>query len=154
VVEALGNEALTLEKAKANVLGAYLCAQEVEAHRVDALIMKQDVYTTFVVNIIRSSRFGFGDATGRANLIIYNYLMENGAIARKASGKYDIDQKKLEEALSTLGARILELQATGDREGATEFVDKYAVVPPTIKADIVNLELERIPVDIRFTYEK
>ena len=154
VVEALGNEALTLEKAKANVLGAYLCAQEVEAHRVDALIMKQDVLTTFVVNIIRSCRFGFGDATGRANLVIYNYLMESGAIARKASGKYSIDQQKLEEAISTLGALILELQATGNREAATEFVDKYAVVAPTIKADVVNLELEKIPVDLRFTYER
>ena len=154
VAEALGNEALTLEKAKANVLGAYLCAQEVEAHRVDALIMKQDVLTTFVVNIIRSTRFGFGDATGRANLLIYNYLMEKGAIARKASGKYSIDQQKLEEAVAALSAYILELQATGNREAATEFVDKYAVVAPTIKADIVNLELEKIPVDLRFTYAK
>ena len=136
------------------MLGAYLCAQEVEAHRVDALIMKQDVLTTFVVNIIRSCRFGFGDATGRANLVIYNYLMESGAIARKASGKYSIDQQKLEEAISTLCALILELQATGNREAATEFVDKYAVVAPTIKADVVNLELEKIPVDLRFTYER
>jgi hypothetical protein len=154
VAEALGNEALTLEKAKSNVLGAYLCAKEVEAHRVDALIMKQDVLTTFVVNIIRSSRFGFGDATGRANLIIYNYLVENGAITRKVSGKYDIDFPKLEEAIAGLSARILALQAIGDRQAAETFVNGYAVVPSTLKADIVNLELEKIPVDIRLSYEK
>ena len=46
------------------------------------------------------------------------------------------------------------MQATGDLEAATKFVEKYAVVAPTIKADIVNLELEKIPVDLRFTYEK
>ncbi len=154
VAEALGNEALTLEKAKSNVLGAYLCMQEVEAHRVDALITRQDVLATFVVNIIRSSRFGFGDATGRANLIIYNCLLENGAIARKASGKYDIDYARTNELISELGARILALQAEGDLQAATEFVNKYAVVPSTIKADIVALELEKIPVDIRFTFEK
>ena len=154
VTEALGNEALTLEKAKSNVLGAYLCAQEVENHRVDALIMKPDVLATFVANIIRSTRFGFGDATGRANLMIYNYLMEQGAITRKASGKYGIDYAKTEEAIASMGAQILKLQAMGDREAATEFVNKYAVVASTIKADIVNLELEKIPVDIRFTYEK
>ena len=154
VSTALGNEALTLEKAKSNVLGTYLCAQEVENHRVDALIMKQDVLATFVANIIRSTRFGFGDATGRANLIIYNYLMEQGAIARKASGKYGINYAKAEEAIAALGAQILKLQAMGDLEAATEFVNKYAVVASTIKADIVNLELEKIPVDIRFTYEK
>ena len=154
VVEALGNEALTLEKAKSNVLGAYLCMQEVDAHRVDALIMKQDVIATFVAHVIRSARFGFGDATGRANLMIYNYLTEQGAIQRKASGKYGIDYAKTEAALSSLGARILELQATGDRAAATEFVNKYAVVASSIKADIVNLELEKIPVDIRLAYER
>ena len=154
VTEALGNEALTLEKAKSNVLGAYLCAQEVENHRVDALIMKPDVLATFVANIIRSTRFGFGDATGRANLIIYNYLSEQGAITRKASGKYGIDYAKTEQAIADLGAHILKLQAMGDHEAAAEFVNKYAVVASAIKADIVNLELEHIPVDIRFTYEK
>lgn len=154
VAAALGNEALTLEKAKSNVLGAYLCAREVEAHRVDALIMKQDVLATFVANIIRSTRFGFGDATGRANLLIYNYLSEQGAISRKASGKYGIDYVLTEQAIADLGAHILKLQAMGDREAATEFVNKYAVVASAIKADIVNLELEKIPVDIRFTYEK
>ena len=154
VPEALGNEALTLEKAKSNVLGAYLCAREVEDHRIDALIMKPDVLATFVANVIRSTRFGFGDATGRANLVIYNYLMEQGAITRKASGKYGIDYAKTEEAIASLGGQILKLQAMGDRDAATEFVNKYAVVASTIKADIVNLELEKIPVDIRFTYEK
>ena len=154
VAEALGNEALTLEKAKSNVIGVYLCAQEVAAHRVDALIMKQDVLATFVANVIRSSRFGFGDATGRGNLIIYNYLLEQGGITRKASGKYGIDYARTEQAIASLGAEILKLQATGDLAAATEFVNKYAVVASTIKADIVNLELEKIPVDIRLTYER
>ncbi len=154
VAEALGNEALTLEKAKSNVLGAYLCMQEVDAHRIDALIMKPDVIATFVANVIRSTRFGFGDATGRANLIIYNYLIEQGAISRKASGKYAIDYDRTESAVTALTEEILRMQATGDLAAATSFVEKYAVVPATIKADIVNLELEKIPVDIRLNYER
>ena len=88
------------------------------------------------------------------NLLIYNYLSEQGAISRKASGKYGIDYALTEQAIADLGAHILKLQAMGDREAATEFVNKYAVVASAIKADIVNLELEKIPVDIRFTYEK
>ena len=154
VVEALGNEALTIEKTKSNVLGTYLFIRDVEANRIDALIMKQDVIATFVANVIRSARFGFGDATGRANLIIYNYLTDQGAIARKVSGKYAIDYDKTESAIAGLTSRILELQATGDLAAATEFVNKFAVVPSAIKADIVNLELEKIPVDIRLTYER
>ena len=154
VADALGNEALTIEKAKSNVLGAYLCAQEVEANRVDALIMKKDVLATFVVNVLRSCRFGVGDATGRANVAIYNYLMEQGAITRKASGKYGIDYDRTYMALTLLGGRILEIQATGDRDAARSFIEKYAVVSPSIQADMVELELEKIPVDIRFTYER
>ena len=154
VADALGSEALTLEKAKSNVLGAYLCMKEVNAHHVDALITKEDVMTTFIANIIRSSRFGLGDATGRANLIVYNFLMEQGAIARKASGKYSINYAKTESAIASLGELVLFMQATGDLQAAQQFAAKYAVVPATLKADIVNLELEKIPVDIRLTYEK
>ena len=154
VADALGNEALTLEKAKSNVLGAYLCMKEVSAYRVDALITKKDVLATFIANIIRSSRFGEGDATGRANLIVYNFLMEQEAIARKASGKYAINYARAESAISSLGELILFMQATGDIKSAQQCTAKYAVVPATLRADIVNLELEKIPVDIRLTYER
>ena len=154
VADALGSQALTIEKAKSNVLGAYLCMQEVAAHHVNALIMKQDVIATFLANIIRSARFGTGDATGRANLVIYNFLMDQGALERKASGRYDIHYDKAEQAISNLGELILYIQATGEKSGADELVNKYATVPATLKADIVNLELEKIPVDIRLTYEK
>ena len=153
VADALGNEALTFEKMKSNVLGTYLCMQEASAHRIEALIMKPDVIATFVVNTIRSSRFGDADATGRANLITYNYLLEQGAIVRKASGKYAIDYAKAEEAIYGLGSLILQIQATGDYNAAADLVAKYAVVSSTLKADIVNLELEKIPVDIRVSYE-
>ena len=153
VADALGNEALTIEKAKSNILGTWLCVQEAAAHHIEALIMKPDVIATFVVNTIRSCRFGDADATGRANLIAYNYLMEQGAIERKASGKYAINYDKVEEALYGLGATILGIQATGDYDAAMDLVSKYANVSSTIKADIVNLELEKIPVDIRVSYE-
>ncbi len=153
VADALGNTALTMEKVKSNILGSYLCMEEVGSHHVDALIMKKDVLTTFVINTIRSCRFGNADATGRANLIIYNYLLEKGAIGRQASGKYKIDYTKTDETISELAALILKIQATGDYEAAKNLEDKYGVVSSTIKADVVNLELEKIPVDIRVSYE-
>ena len=39
------------------------------------------------------------------------------------------------------------------RTAAEEMVARYGVVSSTLKADIVNLELEKIPVDIRVKYE-
>ena len=154
VAEALGNEALVFEKAKSNVLGTWLCAQEVSAHRISALIQRDDVLATFIANIIRSARFGTADPTGEANIAVYNYLMENGAMTRKASGKYAIDYEKTMACIETLGAEILRIQALGDIDAARAFVKKYCVVGPTIEADVVSLGLESIPVDIRFKYEK
>ena len=154
VAEALGNEALTVEKAKSNVLGTYLCVKEAEAHHISALIQKEDVLATFVTNTIRSCRFGAADPTGIANNAVYNYLVECGAITRKASGRYGIDYGKTWAALETLGAEILRIQALGDIDAARAYVAKYGVVSPGIEADIVSLELEKIPVDIRFTYAK
>ncbi len=154
VASALGNEALVFEKAKSNVLGTYLCATEVAEHRIPALIQKENVLATFVANTIRSARFGAADPTGIANLCVYNYLVGQGAVTRKESGRYDIDYDKTWKAIEELGAEILRIQALGDIRAARDYVKKYGVVSSGIKADIVSLELEKIPVDIRFTYEK
>ena len=154
VASALGNEALVFEKAKSNVLGTYLCAMEAADHHIPALIQKEDVLATFVANTIRSARFGTADPTGLANIAVYNYLVESGAITRRASGRYDIDYDKTWQAIEALGAEILRVQALGDVQTARSYVKKYGVISAGIKADIVSLELEKIPVDIRFTYEK
>ena len=154
VASALGNEALAIEKAKSNVLGTWLCATEAEAHHIPALIQKEDVLATFVANTIRSTRFGAADPTGIANIAVYNYLNECGAITRKASDRYDIDYAKIWKAIEDLGAEILRVQALGDVNAARSYAAKYGVISSGIKADIVSLELEKIPVDIRFTYEK
>ena len=154
VADALGNEALAIEKAKSNVLGAYLCASEADAHHISALIQREDVLATFIANTIRSCRFGAADPTGVANLAVYNYLVESGAITRKASGRYGIDYGKTWLALQDLGAEILRVQAQGDVNAARAYATKYGVSTPTLEADIVELELEKIPVDIRFKYEK
>ena len=154
VADALGNESLAVEKAKSNVLGAYLCAREADAHRLSALIQKEDVLATFVANTIRSARFGNADPTGIANLAVYNYLTECGAIVRRESGRYDIDYGKAWEAVRTMGAEILRIQALGDLDAARAIARKYGEAGPSLRADIVTLELEKIPVDIRFNYEK
>ena len=153
VAEALGNEALALEKAKSNVLGAWLCAQEAEAYNISALFQKEDVLTTFVTNTIRSTRFGAADPTGIANIVVYNYLLENKAIRWNSSGRYSIDYDKTWQALEVLGAEILRIQAHGDIDAAHALTAKYGVAGPESLSDKRVLENAGIPVDIRFSYE-
>lgn len=150
----LGNVALTFQKAQSDVLGALLTVKVVEGNHIGALITVQDVIATFIAHTIRSTRFGFADATGRANLMVYNWLSEKGAISRKVSGKYQIDYAKSLEALKELNEAIDDIQDDEDPEDADAFAEKYCFVPQAIQQDVVNLELEKIPVDIRFEYEK
>ena len=153
VAEALEDEALILEKAKSNILGTWLCAKEVEAYNITALFQKEDVLTTFVTNIIRSTRFGAADPTGIANIVVYNYLLESKAIIWNPSGRYSIDYEKTWQALETLGAEILRMQAHGDIEAARAWISKYGVAGPESLSDKRVLEQASIPVDIRFCYE-
>ena len=153
VAEALADEALVFEKAKSNVLGTWLCAKEAEAYDITALFQKEDVLTTFVTNTIRSTRFGVADPTGIANIIVYNYLLESKAIIWNPSGRYTIDYDKTWEALETLGAEILRIQAHGDIEAARAWTSKYGVAGPESLSDKRVLETKGIPVDIRFAYE-
>ena len=153
VAEALGNEALALEKAKSNVLGAWLCAQEAEAYHIAAIFQKKEVLATFVANTIRSTRFGAADPTGVANILVYNYLLENKAIIWNPSGRYSIDYDKTWSALETLGAEILRIQAHGDLEAAQACIARYGVAGLESQSDKRVLEKANIPVDIRFEYE-
>ena len=153
VAEALGSEALVVEKAKSNVLGTWLCAQEAENYQISALFRKEDVLATFVTNTIRSTRFGVADPTGIANIIVYNYLLESKAITWNPSGRYSIDYDKTWQALETLGAEILRIQAHGDIEAARRWASRYGVAGPESLSDKRVLENAGIPVDIRFSYE-
>ena len=153
VAEALGNEALAIEKAKSNVLGTWLCAHEAEAYNISAIFQKEDVLATFVANTIRSTRFGAAGPTGIANILVYNYLLENKAIVWNPSGRYSIDYDKTWSALETLGAEILRIQAQGDIETAHALTAKYGVAGLESQSDKRVLEKAGIPVDIRFAYE-
>ena len=153
VAHALGNEALVIEKAKSNVIGAYLCAQEAETDRIPALFGKEEVLATFVVNTLRSVRFGTADPTGQANILVYNYLLQNKAVVWNANGRYTIDYDKTWKALEKLGADILRIQALGEVDDAKEYLQHYGVADLKSKADSRVLERAGIPVDIRFEYE-
>ena len=153
VAEALGSEALVIEKAKSNVIGAYLCTQEAETDRIPALFGKEEVLTTFVANTLRSVRFGTADPTGQANILVYNYLLQNKAVVWNATGRYNIDYDKTWELLGKLGADILRIQALGDKEDAQTYLQHYGEADMKSQADRRILERAGIPIDIRFEYE-
>jgi len=152
VEDALGSAAPTFEEVKANAAGMLLVCKLQNHYDIRHLFTKEDALVTFFVSLARSERFGEGSSLGRASIIIYNYLKEQGAFERKASGQYSINTSKMESALSDLTALVLKTQATGDKAFADEFEKKYSKRSADYDADRRNLSLENIPVDIRFNY--
>ena len=153
VDEALGNHALTFEEVKSLAAGVLMVCQLQSHFDIHYIFTKEDALTTFFTSLVRAERFGEGSALGRANTIIYNYLREAGAFERHASGQYSLDCRKMENALADLTALVLETQATGNKAFATQFEDKYSKRSEDYKADLMNLGLEKIPVDIRFDFK-
>ena len=152
VAEALGNEALTLEEIKGDVVGVFLNLYLIRKGRIDRLVTREDAITTFVTGLIRSSRFGNAEALGRANIVCYNYLKEQGAFTHNASGLYHIDYDKAEAAIAAIAGQVLTLQATGDRAGADAFVAQYSTVGESLSQDFAAMQRAGIPTDIRFQF--
>ena len=152
VVEALGNAALTVEELKGDILGVYLALQVAAKGQLDQTVTREAAITSFIAGIIRSSRFGNAEALGRANIICYNFLKEQGAFAHNAAGLYHIDYDKAEAAITALAEQVLTLQATGDRAAADALIAQYGSVTETLAQDFAAMNRAGIPTDVRFQF--
>jgi len=148
VREALKENASALEEGKADVLGLYMVQSLHESGEIGGDLM--DNYVTFMASIFRSIRFGASSAHGRANLIRFNYFLENGAFTRNEEGRYEISPDRVGEVVDMLSERILRFQGEGDYEGVQAFIDEYAQIGPDLQADLDQLAAAMIPVDITF----
>ncbi len=148
VREALQENASALEEGKADVLGLYMIQRLHADGEVGGELM--DNYVTFLASIFRSIRFGASSAHGRANLIRFNFFLENGAFTRTEDGRYRIDPDRVGEVVDMLSERILRFQGDGDYDGVSAFIDEYAQIGPDLQADLDRLQAAQIPVDIVF----
>ncbi|MBQ9462534.1 MAG: Zn-dependent hydrolase [Bacteroidales bacterium] len=152
VLEALGDEALTMEELKGDALGLYLDLQLIASGQMDPLLTREDAITTYVVTLIRSSRFGEANALGSANIILYNYLKEQGGFSIDRNGHYAVDFDKAERAITDIASRVLTLQATGDRAAALKLVTDYGTTSESLSQSFAGLRQARIPMDVRFQF--
>ena len=155
VENALGPHALPFEEMKANVVGTFLACNLLESQPdMRTLDSPKNSMATFVTSLLRSQRFGEGEALGRANIMILNYLTKNSALKRTGSGQYRIDYARTRECLGELAAFILKTQAEGDIEAADAFEKEYAVKPARLDEDMSLMGLDNIPIDVRFKFER
>ena len=98
-----------------------------------------------LAGILRTLRFGTGEAHGRAEMMEFSYLSEQHAISYSA-GHYAIDLTRISTALASLAKQLLEMEATGDRARTEAWFKKYDVMPTELKSALAATT--NIPVDI------
>jgi len=143
--EAIGPLYGGLEEAKADVVGMFALKWLVD-HGALPQERLQEYYASYVAGIFRTVRFGIAEAHGRAEMMEFNYLSQQGAITRNDSGVYKVDYNKMPDAIAGLAKELLEIEATGDRERATKWFDQYDKMPDDLKATLAKMT--DIPVDI------
>jgi len=109
-------------------------------------------YVTMVAGFFRSMRFGLTQAHACANAIQLNFLMERGAVVRDASGKFDVCDEKMHDAVTALVKTVMELEYAGDLQQARDFIAKYAVLSDEL-LNKINTDLAHVPVDIAPKYD-
>ncbi|HEV3455515.1 MAG TPA: Zn-dependent hydrolase [Thermoanaerobaculia bacterium] len=135
-----------LEEAKADVTGMYGLDWLVK-HGALPRERLEEYYCSYVAGIFRTVRFGTGEAHGRAEMLEFNYLLEEGAIRRDPkSGRYEIDLTKMPPALATLTRELLQIEATGARRRAEVWFARYGAMPAELKSALAAAA--DVPVDI------
>jgi len=147
VDEAMKNEKSTWEEAKADILGLFLVNTLIEKGEITN-ITAEDAITTYIVGILRSVRFGAGEAHGKANMMCYNFFEDEGAFTRNADGSYHIDFEKAKSAIYNWGALILKTQGEGDYEFASKYTAEHASVSTELQKDLDRINNSGIPRDI------
>ena len=143
--EAIGPQYSSLEEAKADIVGE-LDLDWLIKHGVIPAEKRNMVYASMVAGIFRTVRFGIAEAHGEAEMMEFNYFVEQGAIRRDSDGLYEIDFAKMPGAIASLAKELLEQEATGDRARAEAWFKKYAVMPPELTAALAKAN--DIPVDV------
>ena len=146
--EAIGPTYAGLEEAKADVVGLFALNWLMTQDKgVIAKDKAQIVYASYLAGIFRTVRFGVAEAHGRAEMMEFNYLSEQGAIIRDPkTGRYAFDPAKIPGAIAALAKELLEIEATGDRNRAEQWFKKYGSMPAELKSALANAK--DVPVDI------
>ena len=150
---ALKEAASSFEEGKADLLGLYMIKKLYEKGDITDGVM-MDYYVTFVTSIFRSSRFGASSAHGKANMVRFNYFLDMGAFAKNENGDYEVNAKKFNIAMNSLGNLLLTIQGDGDYARAKELLTTKGIMSPALKADLDKLKNANIPVDINFIQGK
>ncbi len=138
-----------IEEAKADLIGMFSLNYLIKNGFINDCT-RIEACNTYLAGLFRSMRFGSENAHCVANIIQFNYLLEQRAIIkleeRDEKFTYSIDLLKFDKSIEQLLTIILTLQAAGDYDKANDFIEQYSVINDDLKQTI-SLFTD-IPIDI------
>lgn len=152
--EAIGPAYAALEEAKASIVGLFALKWLIDRGVLPASRLGE-YYASDVAGIFRTVRFGAADAHGRAEIMEFNYLVEQGAIARDPStGRYAIEVDRMTRAVAALAKELLEQEATGDRARVDAWFVRYGTMPRDLAEALRNVRDVPIDIDPVFSFRE
>jgi hypothetical protein len=148
--ESIGPAYSGLEESKADVVGMFALKWLVEKNVLPKARL-EEYYASYVAGIFRTVRFGTGEAHGRAEMMEFNYLTEQGAVTQ-ASGRYRVDYAKMPTAIAALAKELLEQEATGNRARTETWFAKYDKMPPALTGVLAGASAVPIDIDPIFSF--
>jgi len=106
----------------------------------------EEYYASYIAGILRTVRYGTAEAHGQAEMMEFNYLSQERAMVREASGRYAVDYARIPDAVAALARELLEIEATGDRARAEAWFQRYDTMPSDLASALRTAS--EIPVDI------
>jgi hypothetical protein len=149
VRKALKEKYSAIEEGKADILGVYFISKLAEMGDLSEQELMNS-YVTFMAGIFRSVRFGASSAHGMANMLRFNFFLEQGAFTRNDDGTYTVNLEIMQEASTLLTQKILKIQGDGDYEAAAKWIEEEGAVKPQLRSDLDRLDNLGIPSDIVF----
>ena len=141
-----------LEEAKADVSGLWALQQLVDKGVLDKSL-ERTMYTTFLASTFRSIRFGLNEAHGRGVALQLNSFLDAGAFVAQPDGTFRVDPVKIKAAARDLTARIMTIQAHGDKKAAGELLAQMAVIRPPVKRILDRLSAVPVDIDPRYAVD-
>jgi hypothetical protein len=145
--KALGAHYSAIEECKADVAGVYNILFLIQKKEFPVAFREQVLASSFI-GLLRSVRFGIGEAHGQGAAVQLNRFLEAGGARWDASeGRFTVDFAKLEAANKALLTDLLTLEHRGDPQAASAFLEKYGVMSDAMTQALARVS--DVPVDIR-----
>lgn len=120
---ALQDTADLLEEMKADLVSLFAARQLNDRGAFDDARLRA-VYADGILRVLQKTRPRRDQPYQTMQLIQWNWFLNRGLLAPEG-GRLRIHYERYDEAVATLLAAVLELQADGDRDAANQFVERW-----------------------------